>query len=191
MCIRDRGNLAPYIFGLALIVVFLLLAAQYESWILPIMIMLPVPLAVLGALLALMISSRSLDVFGQIGLTMLIGLAAKNAILIVEFAKELRIKGHDPVEAAVGAAKLRLRPILMTAFSFILGALPLILATGAGAQNRISIGTVVVGGMLMATVLSLGIVPVFYVIFERLRESAGVDGEATIKPIERPAEEGL
>lgn len=183
------GNLAPFIFGLALIVVFLLLAAQYESWILPIMIMLTVPLAILGALLALLISHRALDVYGQIGLVMLIGLAAKNAILIVEFARELRVQGKDPVEAAVGAAKLRLRPILMTAFSFILGVVPLVLATGAGAESRISIGTVVLGGMLMATVLSLGLVPVFYVIFERMRESAGVDGTATISPI-TPAPDG-
>ena len=181
------GNLAPFIFGLALIVVFLLLAAQYESWVLPIMIMLTVPLAILGALLALMVSSRPLDVYGQIGLVMLIGLAAKNAILIVEFARELRVQGKDPVEAAVGAAQLRLRPILMTAFSFILGVVPLVLASGAGAQSRISIGTVVLGGMIMATVLSLALVPVFYVIFERLRERAGVDGAATIKPIEHTA----
>ena len=177
------GNLAPFIFGLALIVVFLLLAAQYESWILPIMIMLTVPLAILGALLALMLAGRALDIYGQIGLVMLIGLAAKNAILIVEFARELRVQGKDPVEAAVGAAKLRLRPILMTAFSFILGVIPLVLASGAGAESRISIGTVVLGGMLMATVLSLGLVPVFYVIFERLRERAGVDATATIQPI--------
>ena len=188
----QAGNLTPYIFGLALVVVFLLLAAQYESWILPIMIMLTVPLAVLGAIVALLIAKKPLDVYGQIGLVMLIGLAAKNAILIVEFAKELRIQGKEIVEAAVGAAKLRLRPILMTAFSFILGVIPLVLASGAGAASRQSIGTVVFGGMLMSTILSLGIVPVFYVIFERLRERSGVDGTATIKPIVPPTdEEGL
>lgn len=187
----QAGSLAPIIFGLALIVVFLLLAAQYESWMLPMMIMLTVPLAVLGAMLALMIAKRPLDVYGQIGLVMLIGLAAKNAILIVEFAKELRADGADAVEAAIEAAKLRLRPILMTAFAFILGVIPLVLATGAGAQSRISIGTVVLGGMLMATILSLGIVPVFFVIIERLREFGGVDPTVKIGPIDRPTEEGL
>ena len=183
------GNLAPIIFGLALIVVFLLLAAQYESWILPIMIMMVVPLAMLGALLALMIAKRPLDVYGQIGLVTLIGLAAKNAILIVEFAKELRAGGQDTVSAAIGASKLRLRPILMTAFSFILGVTPLVVATGAGAQSRQSIGYVVFGGMLVATIITLGVVPVFYVIFERLRERFGVDPTAKIKPIEIPADD--
>lgn len=187
----QAGNLAPYVFGLALIVVFLLLAAQYESWILPIMIMLAVPLAILGAIIALMIAGRPLDVYGQIGLVMLIGLAAKNAILIVEFAREMRIQGNSVIDSAVGAAKLRLRPILMTAFAFILGVIPLVLATGAGAQSRISIGTVVLGGMLMATVLSLGLVPVFYVIFEQLRERSGVDGTAKIQPIQHKHDDEL
>jgi multidrug efflux pump subunit AcrB len=183
------GNLAPIIFGLALIVVFLLLAAQYESWILPIMIMLVVPLAVLGAVLALMIAKRPLDVYGQIGLVTLIGLAAKNAILIVEFAKELGMAGQDPISSAIGAAKLRLRPILMTAFSFILGVVPLVLASGAGAQSRQSIGYVVFGGMLVATVITLGVVPVFYVIFEHLREKFGVDPTHKIGTIDIPADD--
>jgi len=187
----QAGNLAPFIFGLALIVVFLLLAAQYESWILPVMIMLTVPLAVLGAILALLATGRPLDVYGQIGLVMLIGLATKNAILIVEFAKELSAEGQDPVEAAVGAAKLRLRPILMTAFSFILGVVPLMLATGAGAQSRQSIGFVVFGGMLMATVLTLGIVPVFYVIFQRMRERSGIDPTKKIEAIDHSKQAGL
>ncbi|MAB28520.1 MAG: hydrophobe/amphiphile efflux-1 family RND transporter, partial [Planctomycetaceae bacterium] len=187
----QAGNLAPFIFGIALVVVFLLLAAQYESWILPIMIMLTVPLAVLGAILALLATGRPLDVYGQIGLVMLIGLATKNAILIVEFAKELSAAGQDPVEAAVGAAKLRLRPILMTAFSFILGVVPLMLATGAGAQSRQSIGFVVFGGMLMATVLTLGIVPVFYVIFQRMRERSGIDPTRKIEAIDHSNPSGL
>ncbi|MEE2681129.1 MAG: multidrug efflux RND transporter permease subunit [Planctomycetota bacterium] len=183
------GNLAPIIFGLALIVVFLLLAAQYESWILPIMIMLVVPLAMLGAVLALMVAKRPLDVYGQIGLVTLIGLAAKNAILIVEFAKELGASGQDPISSAIGAAKLRLRPILMTAFSFIFGVIPLVLASGAGAQSRQSIGYVVLGGMLVATVITLGVVPVFYVIFEHMREKSGVDPTAKIGPIEIPTDD--
>ncbi|MEC9158239.1 MAG: multidrug efflux RND transporter permease subunit [Planctomycetota bacterium] len=184
------GNLAPIIFGLALIVVFLLLAAQYESWVLPVMIMMVVPLAMLGALLALMIAKRPLDVYGQIGLVTLIGLAAKNAILIVEFAKELRADGQDVVASAISASKLRLRPILMTAFSFILGVTPLVIASGAGAQSRQSIGYVVFGGMLLATIITLGVVPVFYVIFERLRERFGVDPTLKIKPIKLPDDEG-
>ena len=187
----QAGNLAPFIFGIALVVVFLLLAAQYESWILPVMIMLTVPLAVLGAILALLATGRPLDVYGQIGLVMLIGLATKNAILIVEFAKELSAAGQNPVEAAVGAAKLRLRPILMTAFSFILGVVPLMLATGAGAQSRQSIGFVVFGGMLMATVLTLGIVPVFYVIFQRMRERSGIDPTKKIEAIDHSNPSGL
>ena len=170
--------------------VFLLLAAQYESWVLPVMIMMVVPLAMLGALLALMIAKRPLDVYGQIGLVTLIGLAAKNAILIVEFAKELRADGQDIVTSAISASKLRLRPILMTAFSFILGVTPLVIASGAGAQSRQSIGYVVFGGMLLATIITLGVVPVFYVIFERLRERFGVDPTLKIKPIELPDDEG-
>ena len=144
---------------------------------------------VLGAVLALMVAKRPLDVYGQIGLVTLIGLAAKNAILIVEFAKELGATGQDPISSAIGAAKLRLRPILMTAFSFILGVVPLVLASGAGAQSRQSIGYVVFGGMLVATVITLGVVPVFYVIFEHLREKFGVDPTYKIGTIEIPADD--
>jgi hydrophobic/amphiphilic exporter-1 (mainly G- bacteria), HAE1 family len=165
------GDLAPVIFGLALVFVFLFLAAQYESWILPIIILLAVPLALLGALAALTVRGMALDIYGQIGLVMLIGLAAKNAILIVEFARERREQENMPVVmAAVEAARLRLRPILMTAFAFILGVVPLVIATGAGASSRQSLGTTVFGGMLVATVLSLLTVPVFFSLIEALRE---------------------
>ncbi|MDB5367586.1 MAG: bepE [Rhodospirillales bacterium] len=165
------GDLAPLIFALALVFVFLFLAAQYESWILPVIIMLAVPLALLGALAALTIRGMALDIYGQIGLVMLIGLAAKNAILIVEFAKERRERENMPVVmAAVEAARLRLRPILMTAFAFILGVVPLVVATGAGASSRQSLGTTVFGGMLAATVLSLISVPVFFSLIETMRE---------------------
>ena len=155
---------------LAIVFVFLILAAQYESWSMPFMVLLAVPLALFGALLALWVRGMQIDVYSQIGFVMLIGLAAKNAILIVEFAKRRREEGLDIVEAAMEAARLRLRPILMTAFAFILGVVPLMLATGAGAASRQSIGTTVFGGMLAATMLTLVFVPVFYAVIERLRD---------------------
>jgi hydrophobe/amphiphile efflux-1 (HAE1) family protein len=163
------GNLAPIIFALSLVFVFLVLAAQYESWAMPIMVLLGVPLGLLGALLALLGRQLDLDVYGQIGMVMLIGLTAKNAILIVEFAKEQREKGTGIVEAAMTAARIRLRPILMTAFAFIIGLMPLVLATGAGANARRSLGTTVVGGLAIATLLIV-MVPIFYTMIETLRE---------------------
>lgn len=164
------GNLAPLIFGLSLVFVFLFLAALYESWAMPFMVMLAVPLALLGAMLAQYLRGLSNDIYCQIGLVMLIGLASKNAILIVEFAKQRREEGMPVQEAAMKAALIRLRPILMTAFAFILGVVPLVVASGAGANSRHSLGTAVFGGMIVSTLLSLIIVPVFYVIIEDLRE---------------------
>ncbi len=168
------GSVAGLVFGLALVFVFLFLAAQYESWSMPFMVILAVPLALFGAMAALWIRGMTIDVYSEIGFVMLIGLAAKNAILIVEFAKRLREEGRGIVEAAMEAARLRLRPILMTAFAFILGVVPLMLASGAGAAGRQSIGTTVFGGMLAATLLSLAFVPVFYAGIERLREGRHV-----------------
>ena len=165
------GSIATLVFGLALVFCFLILAAQYESWSMPFMVLLSVPLALLGALLAIWIRGMQIDVYSQIGFVMLIGLAAKNAILIVEFAKRRREEGLDIVDAAAEAARLRLRPILMTAFAFILGVVPLLHASGAGAASRQSIGTAVFGGMLAATVLTLIFVPVFYAVIEQWRES--------------------
>ncbi|MBV8456802.1 MAG: efflux RND transporter permease subunit, partial [Acetobacteraceae bacterium] len=164
------GAVAAIVFALAMVFVFLFLAAQYESWSMPFMVILSVPLALFGAVLALCLRGMQLDVFSEIGLVMLIGLAAKNAVLIVEFAKQRRERGAEIVDAAMEAGRLRLRPILMTAFAFILGSVPLMVASGAGAGSRQSIGTTVVGGMLAATILGLAIVPVFYAVIERLRE---------------------
>ncbi|HUC66310.1 MAG TPA: multidrug efflux RND transporter permease subunit [Stellaceae bacterium] len=168
----QAGSVAGEVFALALIFVFLFLAAQYESWSIPFTIILAVPLALFGALLLLWLRRMQIDIYAQIGFVLLIGLAAKNAILIVEFAKRRREAGYGILEAAMEAARLRIRPILMTAFAFIFGALPLMLASGAGAAARQSIGTTVVGGMLAATILSLGFVPIFYAVIEAMREWA-------------------
>ncbi|RQS72626.1 multidrug efflux RND transporter permease subunit [Burkholderia sp. Bp8963] len=165
------GSVAGIVFALAIVFVFLFLAAQYESWSLPFTIILTVPLALFGALGLLWLRRMQVDIYAQIGFVLLIGLAAKNAILIVEFAKRRREAGLAIVDAVTEAARLRLRPILMTAFAFIFGAMPLMVATGAGAASRQSIGTTVVGGMLAATLLSLGFVPIFYAVIERLREA--------------------
>jgi HAE1 family hydrophobic/amphiphilic exporter-1 len=163
-----RAGGSAGIFALSLLFVFLILAALYESWSLPFSVLLVVPLAVLGAFVGLILRRYNFDVFGQIGLIMLIGLVAKNAILIVEFARAERLKGKEIVEAALSAAKLRLRPILMTAFAFILGALPLWRATGAGAVSRRELGTAVVMGMSVGTLLGIFVTPVLFVVFERL-----------------------
>jgi hydrophobe/amphiphile efflux-1 (HAE1) family protein len=166
----EAGSRAGFVFALSALFVFLVLAAQYESWLVPLAVIMAVPLGVLGALSALWLSGLANDVYAQIGLALLIGLASKNAILIVEFAKERRERGVDIREAARQAARLRFRPILMTSFAFILGSLPLVVASGAGAASRNSIGTTVVGGMLAVTVLGVLLVPAFYVAVERLAE---------------------
>jgi len=160
----ESGGQAPLIFGLGIVFVFLVLAAQYENFIDPIIILLAVPLAMLGALLAVSLRGFPNDVYCQVGLVMLIGLASKNAILIVEFANQLRDEGLSIMRAAVEAAQQRLRPILMTAISTLLGILPLVIATGAGAASRQSLGTAVFGGMIVSTVLSLFVVPVLYIV---------------------------
>lgn len=167
----ESGGLAPIIFGLGIVFVFLVLAAQYENYIDPLIILLAVPLAIFGALLAQSIRGFANDIYCQIGLVMLIGLASKNAILIVEFANQLRNQGLSITKAAVEAAQERLRPILMTAFSTLLGIFPLTIATGAGAGSRQSLGTTVFGGMLVATFLSLFVVPVLYIVIKTASES--------------------
>jgi HAE1 family hydrophobic/amphiphilic exporter-1 len=158
------GNQALLIFGLGLLLVYLTLAAQYESVVLPFIIMLSVPVAILGGLGAQWASGLINDVYCQIGLVMLIGLSAKNGILIVEFAEQLQARGLSVADAAVEAARIRLRPILMTSFAFVLGVLPLVFATGAGHESRHSVGTAVCGGMLVSTLLNLLLIPVLYVV---------------------------
>jgi len=164
----ESGGQSFILFGLGLLVVYLTLSAQYESFVLPFIILLSVPMAVLGALGAQALRGLQNDVYCQIGLVMLIGLASKNAILIVEFAEQLQDKGMGLVESAIEAARLRLRPILMTSIAFILGVLPLVFATGAGAAGRHSVGTTVFGGMIVSTFLNLFIIPVLYVIVRGL-----------------------
>ena len=164
------GRTTIILFGLGVLVVYLTLSAQYESFVLPFIVLLAVPMALLGALGAQALRGLQNDVYCQIGLVMLIGLSSKNAILIVEFAEQLRERGLPLVEATVEAARIRLRPILMTSFAFILGVVPLMVAHGAGQEGRHSVGTTVFGGMIMSTMLNLFFIPVLYLIIEGWRE---------------------
>jgi len=170
----ESGGLAPIIFSLGLLFVFLVLAAQYENYIDPLIIMLAVPLAILGALVAQSLRGFNNDIYCQIGLVMLIGLASKNSILIVEFANQLREQGLPIVKAVIEASQERLRPILMTSFATLLGIVPLMTATGAGAASRQSLGTAVFGGMLVATFLSLFVVPILYIAIKISTEKLGL-----------------
>ena len=154
--------------------VFLVLAAQFESYLDPLIIMLAVPLALLGAFGALLIFGQTLNAYSQVGLVVLIALATKNSILIVEFANQLRAGGMPLIKAAVEAGRIRFRPILMTAFSTLFGILPLVLSTGPGAASRTALGVAVLGGMALSTVLSLGVVPVFYILFNRRRSPRNI-----------------
>ena len=166
----QSGTTTLILFGLGTLVVYLTLSAQYESFVLPFIILLAVPMAMLGALSAQWIRGLQNDVYCQVGLVMLVGLASKNAILIVEFAEQLRERGMSIVDAAVEAARIRLRPILMTSFAFILGVIPLVTASGAGENGRHSVGTTVFGGMIMSTILNLFFIPVLYLLVEGFRE---------------------
>ncbi|MDB4957522.1 MAG: efflux system, inner rane transporter CmeB [Myxococcales bacterium] len=167
---QRAGGQVAFIFALAVLIVYLVLSAQYESFALPFIILLAVPIAILGALAMLVLRGMITDVFAQIGMVMLVGLASKNAILIVEFAEQLRHSGRSLTDAAISAAQIRLRPILMTSFAFVLGVLPLVLATGSGAGGRRSLGTTVFGGMILSTFLNLVFIPVLYVVIEGFRE---------------------
>lgn len=164
------GGEAIFIFFFAIVLVYLVLAAQYESWILPMAVILVVPLGILGAVAAVAFRGMDNNIYTQIGIVLIIALASKNAILIVEFARELRAKGKTIVDAAVQASQMRFRPILMTSFAFILGVVPLVLANGAGAAGQRALGTAVFGGMLASTMLAIFFIPIFFVIFEWLDE---------------------
>jgi multidrug efflux pump subunit AcrB len=177
------GNTIVFIFPLCVLLVFLTLAAQYESWSLPLAIILIVPMCLLSAIAGIWIRGMDINIFTQIGLIVLVGLASKNAILIVEFAKQLEDTGKSITDAAVEAAKLRLRPILMTSFAFILGVVPLVLASGAGAEMRRALGTTVFFGMLGVTFFGLILTPVFYVVIRKLT--------TRFKPRSQPAAEAV
>ena len=175
----QAGGQSAAIFAIGLLLVYLTLAAQYESLVLPFIVLLSVPPALLGALSAQWARGLQNDLYCQIGLVLLVGLAAKNAILIVEFAEQLRAEGMSIVEAAIEATRIRLRPILMTSLALILGVMPLVLATGAGQEGRHSVGTAVAGGMLFATFLNITFIPIFYVLVRTLIPGRRQGEEAT------------
>jgi len=179
------GNQALYVLGLSVLLVFLVLAAQYESWSSPAAVILVVPLALLGTMLALTVRGFDNNIYTQIGMVLLIALASKNAILIVEVAREQRAKGVDLFQAAVDASRRRFRPILMTSFAFILGVVPLALASGAGAASRQALGTAVIGGMLASTILAVLFVPIFYVNMQRFSEWLAARKEGASPPSDK------
>jgi multidrug efflux pump len=180
------GNTIVFIFPLCVLLVFLTLAAQYESWSLPLAIILIVPMSLLSAIAGIWLRSMDNNIFTQIGLIVLVGLACKNAILIVEFAKQLEDTGKTITEAAIEAARLRLRPILMTSFAFILGVVPLVLASGAGAEMRRALGTTVFFGMLGVTFFGLILTPVFYVVIRKLTARKTFESKPTAEAVINP-----
>ncbi len=164
---RLSGTQAPLLFGISIIVVFLCLAALYESWAIPFAVMLVVPLGVFGSVLAVTMRGLPDDVYFKVGLIAIIGLSSKNAILIIQFARELQDQGMGLIEATLEACRLRFRPILMTSIAFVVAVIPLVISTGAGAESRHAIGTGVAGGMVSATVLAVFLVPAFFVVVRR------------------------
>jgi HAE1 family hydrophobic/amphiphilic exporter-1 len=177
------GSSTILVFGLAIVLVYLLLAGQYESWILPLAVIFAIPLALLGTVAALRVTGIPNNLYVQIGLVMLIALSAKNAILVVEMARQHRHEGAEILTAAVEAARLRFRPIMMTSFTFILGVVPLILARGPGAVSRQDLGITAASGMLASTCLAVVFVPSFFVVLQRWQEKSAA------RPSPRPAAE--
>jgi len=173
------GNTATYVFLLAIVCVFLALAALYESWTLPLAVILVVPMCMLCSAAAVLATNRDVNIFVQIGLVVLVGLACKNAILIVEYARQVHEEGKPVFEATLLAARLRLRPILMTSFAFILGVVPLMLASGAGAEMRRSLGTAVFSGMLGVTLFGIFLTPVFFYVIQGIGETRLFSGAVT------------
>jgi multidrug efflux pump len=184
------GNTMLYVFPLCVLLVFLVLAAQYESWTLPLAVILIVPMSILCALIGVKLSGGDNNIFTQIALFVLVGLASKNAILIVEFALELEHRGRTAIEAALEACRLRLRPILMTSIAFIMGVVPLVFSQGAGAEMRHAMGVAVFAGMLGVTFFGLFLTPVFYVLLRRLAPRPGNKAPAAA-PAPAPAAAGI
>lgn len=179
----QAGNTTTIVLVMALIVAFLVLAAQYESWTSPVAAVIGLPVALLGAMIGCMIMGTPVSVYTQIGIILLVALSAKNGILIVEFARDFRAEGNSIREAAYEAGRVRLRPILMTSFAFVLGVMPLLFATGAGAQSRIALGTAVVFGMAMNTLLATVYIPNFYELMQKLQEKFSRKKDDDVKKI--------
>jgi multidrug efflux pump len=184
---KAAGNTALLVFPLCVLLAFLVLAAQYESWSLPLAVILIVPMCIISAIVGVWLTKGDNNIFTQIGLVVLVGLACKNAILIVEFARELQQRGMDRVAAALEACRLRLRPILMTSFAFIMGVVPLVLSSGAGAEMRHAMGVAVFSGMLGVTFFGLLLTPVFYVVVQGFVERRQRDLPAAQSPQEETA----
>ncbi len=174
----QAGNIALLIFSLGTVLVYFVLAAKYESWNLPLAVILVVPLCMLAAVVGMTIARLPIDIFVQIGLLVLVGLASKNAILIVEYARDQRLQGKELHEASLAASKIRFRPIIMTSFAFIFGVMPLVLATGAGAEMRQSLGTAVFSGMIGVTLFGVFLTPVFFFVLSWLADRRHVKAAA-------------